>query len=285
MPLILNNSTLRAVTNTEISAVKKDEDISHAHVLPDLLVESAIKTDEETLKPLYLMYLIYKENLLNETKKDSSSAKNESSSDHASLVTSQPSPQPDTAKLRRLLEEPWVPRGVLVFTKSNEAAVRLGRLLALLEPVYSTAIGTLTSTTSTSSRRKTIHSFNAGKLSVLVASDLVSRGLDLPNLAHVINYDIPSSITNYVHRVGRTARAGKKGWAWTLFTSTEGRWFWGEIARSQDIVRQPGTKVLRINIDTKSFGDELRGRYAAALVELGREARSSKLNKSKSGKN
>ena len=168
------------------------------------------------------------------------------------------------------------PRGVLVFTKSNETAVRLGRLLALLNPSYSAIIGTLTSTTSTSSRRKTIHLFNAAKLSILVASDLVSRGLDLPNLAHVINYDIPSSITNYVHRVGRTARAGKKGSAWTMFTSMEGRWFWNEIGRSNDIVRQPGTKISRVNIDAEDFGDEARGRYEVALEELGRETRASK---------
>ena len=216
--------------------------------------------------------------------KDSSSSKDESPGGDDSLTTSEPSPQPDKTKSKKLHHENNVPRGILVFTKSNETAVRLGRLLALLEPSYSTIIGTLTSTTSTSSRRKTIHSFNAGKLSILVASDLVSRGLDLPNLAHVINYDIPSSITNYVHRVGRTARAGKKGWAWTLFTPSEGRWFWTEIARSQDIVRQAGTKVSRVNIDAKSFGDEMRSRYEAALEELGREARSSKANKSKSEK-
>jgi ATP-dependent RNA helicase DDX51/DBP6 len=272
------------IANPGIFVGAKDGKTSHAHVLPDLLVESAIKTDEEALKPLYLMDLIRRENLLVQTEEESSSSKEESLSSDDSLTTSKPSPQLDTTKSKKLPQENDVPRGVLVFTKSNETAVRLGRLLALLEPSYSTIIGTLTSTTSTSSRRKTIHSFNAGKLSILVASDLVSRGLDLPNLAHVINYDIPSSITNYVHRVGRTARAGKKGWAWALFTSTEGRWFWREIARSQDIVRQAGAKVSRVNIDAKSFGDELRGRYEAALEELGREARSSKANKSKSEK-
>lgn len=201
-----------------------------------------------------------------------------------SLNTSEGSPQPERTKSEMRPLETDIARGILVFTKSNETAVRLGRLLALVEPSYFTTVGTLTSTTSTSSRRKTIHSFNAGKLFILVASDLVSRGLDLANLAHVINYDIPSSITNYVHRVGRTARAGKKGWAWTMFTPSEGRWFWREIARSQDIFRQADCKVSRVNIDAKSFGNELRGRYEAALEELGQEARSSKARQSKSSK-
>jgi ATP-dependent RNA helicase DDX51/DBP6 len=257
-------------------------------VLPSLLAESAIKADDN-LKPLYLMEILRKE-IMNSsspegdsssTRGDSPESNNDASSDDDSSTSSEP---PQAGSLKRSQQQPTPaddPRGVLVFTKSNETAVRLGRLLALLEPLYSATIGTLTSTTSTSSRRKTIHSFNTGKLSILVASDLVSRGLDLSNLAHVINYDIPSSVTNYIHRVGRTARAGKKGWAWTIFTPVEGRWFWNEIARSQDIARQAGTKVSRFNIDAESFGDETRKRYEAALEELGQEAKSSKTDISK----
>lgn len=255
--------------------------------LPELLVESAIKAEDEGLKPLYLLDLMQRENMIRSvaedvpsSSSDESSDSNDTSSDDDSSTTSE-SPEPIQAKSFPHATDN--PRGVLVFTKSNETAVRLGRLLALLEPSFANSIGTLTSTTSTSSRRKTIQSFNAGKLSILVASDLMSRGLDLPNLAHVINYDIPSSVTNYVHRVGRTARAGKKGWAWTIFTPVEGRWFWNEIARSQDIARQAGTKIARVNIDVEDFEDEMRKRYEAALDELGREAKSSKTKSSKNG--
>jgi ATP-dependent RNA helicase DDX51/DBP6 len=265
----------------------KNEEASLA--LPGLLVESAIKADDESLKPLYLLKLLQRENIIGSIAEDNSSGSEDessesgdSSSDDDSSATSV-APEPDSLKSTQQSSPTVQPRGVLVFTKSNETAVRLGRLLALLGASLANEIGTLTSTTSTSSRRKTIQSFNAGKISIIVASDLVSRGLDLPNLAHVINYDIPSSVTNYVHRVGRTARAGKKGCAWTIFTPVEGRWFWNDIARAQDIARQAGTKISRVNIDIESFGDGMRERYGAALEQLGRQAQSSKTKPSKKG--
>jgi ATP-dependent RNA helicase DDX51/DBP6 len=210
---------------------------------------------------------------------DSSSSEEDSDSDEFTATSPGSSPTQEKEFATNSGQDTDTPRGILIFTKSNETAVRLGRLLTLIDSSKSASIGTLTSTTSTSSRRKTIHSFSAGKLSILVASDLVSRGLDLPNLAHVINYDIPSSLTNYVHRVGRTARAGRKGWAWTMFTPTEGRWFWQEIARSSDIIRQADTKVSRVNIDSKNFNEDVRARYETALEELGQEARRTKINR------
>jgi ATP-dependent RNA helicase DDX51/DBP6 len=122
-------------------------------------------------------------------------------------------------------------------------------------------------------RERTLRSFSSGTVSILVASDLVSRGLDLPNLAHVINYDVPSSLTSYVHRVGRTARAGRKGHAWTFFTDTDGGWFWNDIARATAINRE--RKVGRVNIQKEIFGEIQRKRYEDALEKLGNETRSS----------
>ncbi|KIH90076.1 hypothetical protein SPBR_00124 [Sporothrix brasiliensis 5110] len=122
---------------------------------------------------------------------------------------------------------------VLVFTKSNENALRLSRLLALLAPDLAPLIGTITSTTRTSERRKTLRTFGtepSKKLRILVATDLAARGIDLPRLDHVINYDMPPSVEFYVHRVGRTARAGWAGHAWTLYTKKEAGWFWPEVA-------------------------------------------------------
>lgn len=59
----------------------------------------------------------------------------------------------------------------------------------------------------------------------LVCSDLISRGIDLPSVEHVISYDAPIDPAKYVHRVGRTARAGKHGDAWTLVEEQEARHF------------------------------------------------------------
>ncbi|KAI9051390.1 hypothetical protein LZ554_004437 [Drepanopeziza brunnea f. sp. 'monogermtubi'] len=249
---------------------------SGAHVLPALLAESSLKVDDESIKPLYLIELLKRENIVSglESSADEVSLPSDSSDDDSSSSTaSVPKPAVDT----RNSNTSSTPRGVLIFTKSNETAVRLGRLIALLSPSVSSVIGTLTSTTPTASRHRTIASFASGKISILVASDLVSRGLDLPNLAHVINYDVPNSVESYIHRIGRTARAGKKGRAWTLYTPTEGRWFVNEIGRSENIERG-GSKMGRLNIKEGVLASQ-RPSYEEALKTLGKEANSSRTAK------
>ena len=71
-------------------------------------------------------------------------------------------------------------------------------------------------------RNRVMDRLRGGELSVLVASDLASRGLDVDGITHVINYDIPEDPEIYIHRIGRTARAGRHGVAWTLVASDQG---------------------------------------------------------------
>ena len=71
-------------------------------------------------------------------------------------------------------------------------------------------------------RNRVIEQLKSGKLGVLVASDLASRGLDVEGITHVINYDLPEDPDLYVHRIGRTARAGRGGVAWSLVTPEQG---------------------------------------------------------------
>lgn len=168
--------------------------------------------------------------------------------------------------------KPALKYNILVFANNNENALRLARLLALLKPHWESQIGTLTKSSTSSSSRKVLSAFRGGRLSVLVASDRAARGLDIPDLAHVINYDMPASVTSYIHRVGRTARAGKGGRATTLVAHHEARWFWNEIASSMNVQRGPDRKVKRVEPITK-FGVEKRRRYVEALKALGQEAR------------
>ncbi|CTQ48402.1 DEAD/DEAH box helicase [Jannaschia donghaensis] len=67
-----------------------------------------------------------------------------------------------------------------------------------------------------SHRTRTLDGFRDGSITFLVASDVAARGLDIPNVSHVFNYDVPSHAEDYVHRIGRTGRAGKLGTAYTL---------------------------------------------------------------------
>ncbi|GJQ29181.1 MAG: hypothetical protein HBSAPP03_10650 [Phycisphaerae bacterium] len=71
-------------------------------------------------------------------------------------------------------------------------------------------------------RNKTMEQLRTGTLSVLIASDLASRGIDVEGITHVINFDIPEDPEVYVHRIGRTARAGRGGVAWTFVTPEQG---------------------------------------------------------------
>ena len=74
-----------------------------------------------------------------------------------------------------------------------------------------------------SARLKTLAAFRAGEVTYLIASDVAARGLDIPEVSHVINYDVPIHAEDYVHRVGRTGRAGREGYAFTMVTRLDSK--------------------------------------------------------------
>ncbi|MCJ1247117.1 hypothetical protein MMC30_004328 [Trapelia coarctata] len=202
----------------------------------------------------------------------SSSASDTSSSDSDSDANSSSAESlPKKRKPSSTNSTPFSTHGVLIFTNNNENALRLARLLSLLRPSWASQIGSLTKSTATSTGRRTLTAFRKRKFSILIASDRASRGLDIQDLAQVVNYDMPTSVTSYVHRVGRTARAGKEGVATTLVAHHEARWFWNEIARSGK-VRRVG-KVAKAESAGKGIGEEDRENYEHALRKLGEEAR------------
>lgn len=100
----------------------------------------------------------------------------------------------------------------LVFTKTKHHAHRLNILLSL----FDIRSGELHGDMKQKDRLLTLSKFKNSDIDVLVCTDLASRGLDIPAVRHVINYTLPSSHKTYVHRVGRTARAGKSGTAISL---------------------------------------------------------------------
>jgi ATP-dependent RNA helicase RhlE len=95
---------------------------------------------------------------------------------------------------------------------------------------------------SQSQRTAALTGFQKGRYRVLVATDLASRGIHVENIAHVINYDLPEVAENFIHRVGRTGRAGNRGTASTLFIKEQ---------RSDlfDLERQLGIRMERMQVD------------------------------------
>jgi ATP-dependent RNA helicase RhlE len=108
-------------------------------------------------------------------------------------------------------------RQVLVFTRTKHGANRLAEQLCK-DGIEATAIH---GNKSQGARTRALASFKAGELRVLVATDLAARGLDIEQLPHVVNYDLPNVSEQYVHRIGRTGRAGVSGEAISLVGAEE----------------------------------------------------------------
>ncbi len=104
------------------------------------------------------------------------------------------------------------PQSCLIFTNTKDRAVEVSRRLNLNGYKTEYLMGDMAQ----SKRLETIERMKEGKLSYLVATDVAARGLQIDDLSLVVNYDIPEDYENYVHRIGRTARAGKSGKAVTL---------------------------------------------------------------------
>jgi ATP-dependent RNA helicase RhlE len=105
----------------------------------------------------------------------------------------------------------------IVFTRTKHRADRLSRQLQKA----GVSAAAIHGDRSQNQRQAALESFKNGKVGVLVATDVVSRGIDVDEVSHVVNYDMPNTAEDYVHRIGRTARAGASGDAISLLSSEE----------------------------------------------------------------
>ncbi|EIW84208.1 P-loop containing nucleoside triphosphate hydrolase protein [Coniophora puteana RWD-64-598 SS2] len=162
----------------------------------------------------------------------------------------------------------------LIFTKSSESTSRLVRLFEHFATFKQSGaaseddklvIQAYSSDLPAGERKRILEKFKAKEVHLLVCSDLVSRGIDISHVAHVVSYDAPVDMRKYVHRVGRTARAGREGHAWTLVEEQEARYF-KTMLKTADHAEK--VKRLRVsNDDVKP----LSGYYQAALRSLKEE--------------
>ncbi|WP_240907073.1 DEAD/DEAH box helicase [Paludisphaera rhizosphaerae] len=110
------------------------------------------------------------------------------------------------------------PRQCIVFTRTKRGADRLAERLRRTVPGVAAIHGDLAQT----ARDRVMSGFRAGTIPILVATDVVGRGIDVAGISHVVNYDIPDDPENYVHRIGRTGRMGKDGVAYLFVGPDQG---------------------------------------------------------------
>lgn len=107
---------------------------------------------------------------------------------------------------------------VLIFVSSKQFA---DRIFELLDPIFPDQIGVLHSNKSQNYRINALERFRTGTSRMLIATDVASRGLDIADISHVINFDTPENPEDYIHRTGRTGRAEKAGIAITFVNDVE----------------------------------------------------------------
>ena len=91
-------------------------------------------------------------------------------------------------------------------------------------------------------RNQVMGAFREGRLSVLIATDVAARGIDVDDVDAVINYDVPDENAFYLHRIGRTARAGKEGVAYTLYAPDQ-------ASRLKEVLRLTGSQAKQVRFD------------------------------------
>jgi ATP-dependent RNA helicase RhlE len=154
-------------------------------------------------------------------------------------ITQAAYPVPEHLKvvlLRHLLRETEMP-SVLVFTRTKHSAKKLTRIIS----ADGFDVAELHSNRTQAQRNRAMEGFRRGQFQVLVATNIAARGLDVDHITHVISFDVPDVPDDYVHRVGRTARAKAEGDAFVLVSPAEER----SLAQ---IERQIGQRLPRITL-------------------------------------
>ena len=133
------------------------------------------------------------------------------------------------------------PNKVILFSGSKLKVKEITRSLRMMK----LSVGEMHSDLDQAQRDHIMHEFRSGRVNMLVATDIVSRGIDIDDISLIINYDVPHDVEDYVHRIGRTARASAKGMAITLVSEMEQHKFKQiEDFLEKDIYKIPLPEVL-----------------------------------------
>jgi ATP-dependent RNA helicase RhlE len=158
--------------------------------------------------------------------------------------------------LGQVLKDTSIARAI-IFTRTKHGANKVGEVLERGSVMAEVIHGNK----SQSARQKALENFRAGRSRVLVATDIAARGIDVDGITHVINFDLPNDPESYVHRIGRTARAGAEGVAISFCDGTE-RGFLRDIE-----------KLIRQKLPAENSGVQADPRPAGAAPERDRDDR------------
>lgn len=163
----------------------------------------------------------------------------------------------------------------IIFTSSVNATHRLCRLVQLYYAMndddstsQSSIVQEYSSALSQKQRSMLIEKFRQQEIHVLVCSDAVARGVDLPHVAQVINYDVPSHLNTYVHRVGRTARAGKAGTCVTLVKKGQKKQFMRMLTNTSASAKLKQMKRNAVSSSVPQESEQHMDRYRRSLGAL-----------------
>jgi len=144
-------------------------------------------------------------------------------------------PEPEKREaLRRLIRSQDVKNAIVFCNRKRDVALLHGSLKK-----HGFNAGALHGDMSQPARMETLEKFKQGDIQILVASDVAARGLDIADMSHVFNFDVPYSPEDYVHRIGRTGRAGKTGHSFTIASPAEG----GLVEAIEKLIGMPIPRV------------------------------------------
>ncbi len=169
--------------------------------------------------------------------------------------------------LRELISSQNVRNAIIFCNRKVEVAILHKSLVK-----HGFSAGALHGDMDQKARMETLDKFRSGELKLLAASDVAARGLDIPDVSHIFNFDLPWQPDDYVHRIGRTGRAGKEGVSASLVTTDE-------LKSLKDIEKMLGEPVVWLgeapsDEDFAEAGKKRRGRGGRAGAQRGRGGRS-----------
>ena len=153
--------------------------------------------------------------------------------------------------LRELIRSEHVKNAIIFCNRKRDVAILLKSLLK-----HGFNAGALHGDMDQMSRTATLDAFREGRITLLAASDVAARGLDIPDVSHIFNFDVPWQSDDYVHRIGRTGRAGKEGRSLTLVTPDD-------VKQLKDIEKMLGAAVTWIGEAAERGGHRQRQQAAS----------------------